>query len=331
MNKDYIKIFISINDLGKRIDKVLSEKIDGFSRNKIQDLIINGNIMLDKVIIKDQSLIIKKECTLLVNLPKPKDSELVAKKIDLEIFYEDEHLLVLNKQAGLIVHPGAGNYENTLVNGLLHHCKNSLSGIGGVLRPGIVHRIDKMTSGLLVIAKNDRTHNYLSKQFKNRKIKRKYICLTWNSTNLKKGLIKKNIIRSKVNRKKMVVCDENSGRDALTEYKIKKSFNFEKLSISFYECKLHTGRTHQIRVHLNYVGVPIIGDFVYKKNINMDYLPFNIKENIKNNFIIPKRQALHAQSIGFFHPHIKKEMFFKAEEPKEFKDLIKLLEENSLN
>ena len=238
-------------------------------------------------------------------------------------------MLVLNKRAGIIVHPGAGNYQDTLVNGLLYHCKESLSGIGGVMRPGIVHRIDKMTSGLLVIAKNDKTHNELSEQFKNRKIIRKYICLTWNSTNLKKGLIKKNITRSKVNRKKMVVCDENLGRVAITEYQIIKTFDFEKITISLYECKLHTGRTHQIRVHLNHIGVPIIGDFVYKRNINKDYLPIKIKQNIENNFIIPKRQALHAKSIGFFHPYKKKDMFFESEEPKEFKDLISLIKKNN--
>jgi 23S rRNA pseudouridine1911/1915/1917 synthase len=329
LNKDYIKISVSINDLGKRIDKVLSEKIEGFSRNKIQDLITGGNITLDNLIIKNQSLIIKKEGTLLVNLPKLKKSKLIAKKIDLNIFYEDEYLLVLNKRAGLIVHPGAGNYDNTLVNGLLYHCKKSLSGIGGVLRPGIVHRIDKMTSGLLVIAKNDTTHNNLSEQFKNRKIDRKYICLTWNSTNLKKGFIKKNVIRSRVNRKKMVVCDEKVGKDALTEYQIKRKFDFEKLSICLYECKLHTGRTHQIRVHLNHIGIPLIGDFVYKKNINKNFLPTKIKENIEKNFIIPKRQALHAQSIGFFHPYKKKTMYFESEEPKEFRNIMLLLEEYS--
>ena len=329
MNKNYIKISVSINDLGKRIDKVLSEKIEGFSRNKIQDLIEGGSIKLDNVIIKNQSLIIKNEGNLFVNLPEPKNSKLIAKKIDLDILYEDEHLLVLNKKAGLIVHPGAGNYDNTLVNGLLYHCKKSLSGIGGVLRPGIVHRIDKMTSGLLVIAKNDITHNDLSEQFKNRKISRKYICLTWNSTNLKKGFIEKNIVRSKVNRKKMVVCNENLGKDALTEYRVKRKFDFEKLSISMYECKLHTGRTHQIRVHLNHIGVPLIGDFVYKKNINKDYLPTKIKEFIEKNFIIPKRQALHAESIGFFHPYQKKTMYFESKEPTEFKDLIILLEKYS--
>ena len=253
---------------------------------------------------------------MLVKLPKPINSKLIPKKINLDIFYEDEHLLVLNKRAGIIVHPGAGNYQNTLVNGLLYHCKESLSGIGGVMRPGIVHRIDKMTSGLLVIAKNDKTHNQLSEQFKNRKINRKYICLTWNSTNLKKGLIRKNITRSKVNRKKMVVCDENLGRDAITEYQIIKTFDFKKISISLYECKLHTGRTHQIRVHLNHIGVPIIGDFVYKKNINKDYLPIKVKENIEKNFIIPKRQALHAKSIGFFIHTRKKKCFLNLKNPR---------------
>ena len=314
--------------MGKRIDKILSEKIDGFSRNKIQTLITNGNITLENVIIKDQSFLIKKESTLLVKLPKPRPSKLIPKKINLDIFYEDEHLLVLNKRAGIIVHPGAGNYQDTLVNGLLYHCNESLSGIGGVMRPGIVHRIDKMTSGLLVIAKNDMTHNQLSEQFKNRKINRKYICLTWNSTNLKKGLIKTNITRSKVNRKKMVVCDENLGRDALTEYQIIKTFDLKKIIISLYECKLHTGRTHQIRVHLNHIGVPIIGDFVYKKNINKDYLPIKVKENVEKNFIITKRQALHAKSIGFFHPYERKDMFFESDEPKEFKDLISLIKKN---
>ena len=314
--------------MGKRIDKILSEKIDGFSRNKIQTLITNGNITLENVIIKDQSFLIKKECTLLVKLPKPRPSKLIPKKISLDIFYEDEHLLVLNKRAGIIVHPGAGNYQDTLVNGLLYHCNESLSGIGGVMRPGIVHRIDKMTSGLLVIAKNDMTHNQLSEQFKNRKINRKYICLTWNSTNLKKGLIKTNITRSKVNRKKMVVCDENFGRDAVTEYQIIKTFDLKKIIISLYECKLHTGRTHQIRVHLNHIGVPIIGDFVYKRNINKNHLPNKIKQNIEKNFIIPKRQALHAKSISFFHPYEKKDMFFESDEPKEFKDLISLIKKN---
>ena len=317
--------------MGKRIDKILSEKIDGFSRNRVQALITNGNITLENIIIKDQSFLIKNQGTLLVKLPKPRSSKLIPKKINLDIFYEDEHLLVLNKKAGMVVHPGAGNYQDTLVNGLLYHCKESLSGIGGVMRPGIVHRIDKMTSGLLVIAKNDKTHNQLSEQFKNRKINRKYICLTWNSTNLKKGLIKTNITRSKVNRKKMVVCDENLGRDAVTEYQIIKTFDLKKIIISLYECKLHTGRTHQIRVHLNHIGVPIIGDFVYKKNINKDYLPIKVKENVEKNFIIPKRQALHAKSIGFFHPYKRKDMFFESEEPKEFKELISLLKKNKLN
>ena len=306
MKENYIKILISSNDLGKRVDIILSSKINDFSRNRIQNLILAGNVKLDDRVIKHQSLIIKEQGILSINMPQPQKNDLKPKKIDLEIHYEDESLIVLNKQAGIVVHPGAGNYENTLVNALLYHCKGSLSGIGGVLRPGIVHRIDKMTSGLIVVAKDDFTHNELSKQFKKKSIHRTYNCLTWNTLNVQKGTIKKNIVRSKVNRKKMVVCDKSLGKEAITEYQIKKIYNFSESVISFIECKLSTGRTHQIRVHLNHLGTPIIGDFVYKRNVNTKCLPENVKENIEKNFIGPKRQALHAKSLGFFHPKKKK-------------------------
>ena len=243
MKENYIKILISSNDLGKRVDIILSSKINDFSRNRIQNLILAGNVKLDDRVIKHQSLIIKEQGILSINMPQPQKNDLKPKKIDLEIHYEDESLIVLNKQAGIVVHPGAGNYENTLVNALLYHCKGSLSGIGGVLRPGIVHRIDKMTSGLIVVAKDDFTHNELFKTVQKKKsIHRTYNCLTWNTLNVQKGTIKKNIVRSKVNRKKMVVCDKSLGKVAITEYQIKKIYNFSESVISFIECKLSTGK-----------------------------------------------------------------------------------------
>ena len=327
MNKNYIKIFISINDLGKRIDKVLSKKIDNFSRNKIQDLIINGNIMLDKVIIKDQSLIIKKECTLLVNLPKPKDSKLVAKKIDLEIFYEDENLLVLNKKAGIIVHPGAGNYENTIVNGLLYKYQNKLSSVGGRLRPGIVHRIDKDTSGVIVVAKNDDAHINLSRQFSEHSIKRTYEAIIWGSLKPQSGTIREKISRSTRNRQLMTVRKEK-GKIAITNYRTLKIFQNSNLpKISLIECQLETGRTHQIRVHMNFKGNPILGDRSYgKTKKKFKKIDANLEKKI-NNF---NRQALHAKSLGFIHPKTKKEEFFEATRPNDFEALIKKLKKASI-
>ena len=245
----------------------------------------------------------------------------------LDVLYEDENLILINKEAGIVVHPGAGNYENTLVNGLLHHCKSSLSGIGGVLRPGIVHRIDKMTSGILIAAKDDFTHFELSKQFKNRTIDRKYICITMNSLAKNEGEINENIKRSKINRKKMIVCKSNEGKKAITTYSLLKKFAITKdLNFNFYECKLKTGRTHQIRVHFSYMKTPILGDSTYKRSKSFKNIPEKIETIIKSHFITPKRQALHAKSIGFFHPVKREEMNFESELPLDFKYLLDCLE-----
>ncbi len=316
---------VSGNDLGKRIDVILSKNLEDISRSRIQNLILEGKVSCNNQVIKNRSLIIKEVGYLEINVPEPLETSIKPQKIKLNILYEDEDLIVINKDAGLVVHPGSGNFDNTLVNGLVFHCKNSLSGIGGVLRPGIVHRIDKMTSGVMVIAKNDITHNQLSKQFKDRTIERKYICLTWNNLNLLKGQIDKNIKRSKVNRKKMTICSKNEGKVAITEYELKEKFNFKNLSLCLYECKLQTGRTHQIRVHFHYMKAPLIGDNVYKKNFDTLNLPQIIRKNIEKNFILPKRQALHAKTIGFFHPKKKKFMLFKSEIPNDISSLLKNL------
>ncbi len=326
MKKDYINILISSNDLGKRIDVILSKKIDLFSRNRIKSLIHEKNVKFNEKLITDQSHIIKSTGIIFVSIPKAKESHIEPIKMDLDILYEDKYLIVLNKKSGIVVHPGAGNKSNTLVNGLLYHCKNCLSDIGGVLRPGIIHRIDKMTSGILLVAKNNDVHNKLSNQFKKRTISKKYICLSWNSMPRDNGTIRENIARSKYNRKKMCVCNEDKGKMAITEYKLLNKFILRNnLSINFYECKLFTGRTHQIRVHFEYMGCPLVGDDLYKKKINLNKINVDILNVINENFIFSQRQALHSKSITFFHPKRGIEMSFEAEIPDDFIKTLNIL------
>ncbi len=326
MKKDYIRIFLGSNDLGKRIDIVLSMKLKNISRNRLQSLIKQGFVNFNKQSISDRSFIPKEIGVIDIRIPEPKKKNIIAEKIDLDIVYEDNNLIIINKKPGLVVHPGAGNYSKTLVNGLMYHCKGSLSGIGGVLRPGIVHRIDKMTSGLLLVAKNDFTHVELSKQFKNRSIEKEYVCITYNVNNLNSGEIKKNISRSKFNRKKMAVCTDSEGKLAITKYKLLKQFRLQSLVFGYYQCKLETGRTHQIRVHFESINCPLIGDDLYKKKLSTNKLSNELNDFIKNKFLIKKRQALHAKSLSFIHPQSKKKVFFEAKEPRDFSDLLSLLE-----
>ena len=245
----------------------------------------------------------------------------------LDIQYEDDDIIIINKPPGIVVHPGAGNFEKTIVNGLLYHYENKLSNIGGKLRPGIVHRIDKDTSGIIVVAKNDFTHSNLSKQFSDHTIERTYDAIVWGSLRPSKGKINEKISRSIKNRQLMAIS-KNKGKTAITNYKTIRTFSNSNLpKISLIECKLETGRTHQIRVHMNYKGNPILGDKSYGKlkkkfkNINSD-----VEKDI-NNF---NRQALHAKSLGFVHPKTKKQIFFEGKRPKDFEKLIKNLEKASL-
>ena len=327
MNQDYINIYVTSNDLGQRIDVYLSEKINKISRNRIISLIKEKKVLFNNKVILSQSYILKHQGKIFINLPKPKESKIFPTKMNLNIVYEDQNLIVINKESNLVVHPGAGNMNNTLVNGLLHHCKGELSGIGGVLRPGIVHRIDKMTSGLLVVAKDDFTHNNLSKQFRDRKIKRHYVCITLKGLPQSEGIIDGNIKRSRYDRKKMMVCKPNEGKKAITEYFLEEKYFFNNdLEVNFYRCKLQTGRTHQIRVHFSNLNSPILGDDKYGKSIKPGKIPENIYQIIDEKFLKKKRQALHAQSIGFLHPIKDKNMFFKSDLPDEFKILRKSLE-----
>jgi len=310
-----------------RLDKFLQSKLKDFSRTKIQSLIKDGNIKINDKLIYESAKKIKFNDKIEVNFPPVKNTQIKPYKMILDIQYEDDDIIIINKPPGIVVHPGAGNFEKTIVNGLLYHYENKLSNIGGKLRPGIVHRIDKDTSGIIVVAKNDFTHSNLSKQFSDHTIERTYEAIIWGSLRPSKGKINEKISRSIKNRQLMAVS-KNKGKKAITNYKTIKTFSNSNLpKISLIECKLETGRTHQIRVHMSYKGNPILGDKSYGKskkkfkNINPD-----VEKDI-NNF---NRQALHAKSLGFVHPKTKKQIFFEGKKPKDFEMLIKNLEKASL-
>ena len=312
---------------GNRIDRFLQSNLDKISRTKIQNLIREGFVKLNNNQITEAAKKIKTNDTIEIKFPPTKETHIKPQKITLNILYEDDDIIIINKPAGLVVHPGAGNYDYTLVNGLLFHYHNKLSSIGGKLRPGIVHRIDKDTSGVIVVAKNDFAHNNLSKQFSDHTIKRTYEALIWGSLKPKNGKINEKISRSIKNRQLMSVR-KNIGKIAITNYKTLEVFqNLNIPKISLIECKLETGRTHQIRVHMNFKGNPILGDKSYgKSRKKFKKIDLNIEKKI-NNF---NRQALHAKSLGFKHPTKKKEFYFEAERPKDFDTLIKNLKKASI-
>ena len=312
---------------GSRLDKFLQYQIKEISRTKLQDLIREGYIKKNKIVINESSKKINLGDLIEVKIPVPKETNIKPNKIPLEILYEDNDIILINKSPGVVVHPGAGNYENTLVNGLLFYCKNNLSNVGGKLRPGIVHRIDKDTSGVIVIAKNDFSHANLAKQFSDHSIKRTYEALVWGSLRPSKGRINANIGRSIKNRQLMSVR-KDKGKIAITNYKTLKIFaNTNLPKISLIECELETGRTHQIRVHMNFKGNPIVGDRSYGKSQKKFKKIDIVVESKINNF---KRQALHAKSLGFIHPKTGKVLFFKAPKPKDFDDLVKTLTKGSI-
>jgi 23S rRNA pseudouridine1911/1915/1917 synthase len=305
----------------------LQSKINKLSRTRLQALIRDGQVKLNNISINNPSKKIKKEDQIKINIPPPKETLIKPNKIPLDILYDDDDIIVINKFPGVVVHPGAGNYENTIVNGLLYKYQNNLSSIGGKLRPGIVHRIDKDTSGVIVVAKNDNSHINLSQQFANHTIKRVYEALVWGSLKPQNGRIREKISRSLKNRQLMAVRKEK-GKMAITNYKTIKVFqNLNLPKISLIECQLETGRTHQIRVHMNFKGNPIMGDKSYGK-LKKKFKKINPKiESQINNF---NRQALHAKSLGFLHPKTRKELFFEARRPEDFDALIKNLKEASV-
>ena len=327
MKKDIFNITVPLNSHGYRIDKFLQSQINELSRTRLQALIRDGQVKINNIIINSTSKKIKEEDQIKVNFPPSKETLIKPNKIPLDILYDDSDIIVVNKAPGVVVHPGAGNYNNTIVNGLLYKYKNNLSSVGGKLRPGIVHRIDKDTSGVIVIAKNHNAHINLSKQFSDHSIKRVYEALVWGSLKPQNGKINEKISRSVRNRQLMAVRKEK-GKIAITNYKTLKVFqNLNIPKISLIECQLETGRTHQIRVHMNFKGNPILGDKSYgRKKRKYKKIDLSLEKKI-NNF---NRQALHAKSLGFIHPKTKKEVFFEAIRPDDFEALIKKLKNASI-
>ncbi len=321
-----IKFSVDRKNSGKRLDIFLSENIKDYTRSFIKKMIENKKVKSKNVVLSSPSTKVKYEDEITIYISNKINQKLIPKKINLNILYEDEDILVLNKPKGMVVHPGAGNYENTLVNALLFKYKNNLSDINGSLRPGIVHRIDKETSGLLVVAKNNISHANLGHQFSEHTIKRKYLCLSWGVIRPLNGKITTLITRDKKNRQLMTVSDIN-GKKAITNYKTLKIFNIKNIpKISLIECELETGRTHQIRVHLKYKGTSLLGDKQYGKKI-VKFKKINNEFFTKLNKL--SGQALHAKTLGFVHPKTKKWMSFNSELPDEFKKILTLIEKLS--
>mgnify|MGYP001055569991 FL=1 len=287
-------------DIGQRLDKWISEKDIGLTRSAVQNLILSGNVYVNqKIAVKNYKL--RKGDSVKVIIPEPIAQDITAENIPLDIVYEDSSLLVVNKPKGMVVHPAPGNYSGTLVNALMHHCGNSLSGINGVIRPGIVHRIDKNTSGLLIVAKNDTAHQGLAEQIKAHSFMREYEAVAMGNFKETDGTIDAPIGRHHADRKKMCVTDKNS-KNAVTHYHVIEQYE----KCAYIRLRLETGRTHQIRVHLSYKGHPILGDDVYGK-------PYKGIEG----------QCLHARKIGFVHPESKEYMEFDSQLPDYFKEILR--------
>lgn len=297
-----MEFIITEQQVNTRIDKFLSETVEGVSRSYIQKLLSEGNILVNQNVVK-ANYKLRENDKVQIFIPEPEELNIVAENIPLDIVYEDEDILIINKPKGMVVHPAAGHYSGTLVNAVMYHCKNQLSSINGVLRPGIVHRIDMDTTGLLVICKNDMAHQCLAEQLKVHTITRKYQAIVYHNIVEDEGTISKPIGRHPVDRKKQAV-DVKNGKEAITHYRV-----LERLQgkFTYIECQLETGRTHQIRVHMASINHPLLGDTVYGPDKN----PYHLQG-----------QTLHAGVLGFVHPRTKEYMEFHAELPDYFKKLM---------
>lgn len=312
---------------GGRLDKVLSSLIDDLSRARLQGLIDDGVVTLNDAPVRTASVKVKAGDVLGVSVPPPVDAVPHPENIPLDIVYEDDDLLVINKPAGLVVHPGAGNWEGTLVNALLYHCKDSLSGIGGVARPGIVHRLDKNTSGLMIVAKNDRAHKGLAAQLSDRTLSRRYQAFVWRVPMIVKDKVDAPIGRHPAHRLKMAVRPLRAAgaRDAVTHYLREDNYGDVAALVT---CDLETGRTHQIRVHMQHIGHPLLGDPLYglppQEQVSLLKKAGSGPDVITAVTGFP-RQALHAAHIRFIHPVSGEEMGFSAPLPDDLQTLLNYL------
>ena len=325
MNK-IINLIVDENNQNKRVDVFLSKYEKKISRTKIKNLIEKGYLEINNLKVLEPSKKVNIKDKIKLEVPELKKLEIKPYKYKLDIIYEDNDVMIVNKPAGLVVHPGTGNFDNTLVNALINYDKKNLSSINGELRPGIVHRLDKDTSGVIIVAKNNFAHTHLSKQFNEHSIDRKYIALVWGKLRPQKGEIKTFITRSSKNRQLMDVS-QTKGKLAITNYKTIEIYENSRVpTLSLVEYRLKTGRTHQIRVHMKFKGNPILGDKSYKKKLK------KLKDvDPELNEIIKKidRQCLHAKSLGFLHPTKNQRLFFESKLPNDLHKIVKKLRSTS--
>jgi 23S rRNA pseudouridine1911/1915/1917 synthase len=308
-----VDIALDASHAGWRLDRALADAVPSLSRERLKVLTKSGALTREGKPVRDPAIKVKGDERFTLAIPDPEPAHNVPQEIPLPIVYEDEHLLVVDKPAGLVVHPAAGNRDGTLVNALLHHCGGSLSGIGGVARPGIVHRIDKDTSGLLVIAKHDKSHEGLAKQFANHSIDRRYLAIVSGVPKQSEGTVDAPLARSPQNRKKIAIVAAAKGKRAVTHWKRLKLLN----DAALVECRLETGRTHQVRVHMASIGHPLVGDPVYGRGKSTHRKLLN-----QLDF---KRQALHAAHLGFIHPVTKGRLSFDSALPSDMQELFTAL------
>jgi pseudouridine synthase, rluA family len=300
------EIIVEESDINKRIDVFLAKNLESFSRSYIQDLIKKGKATIGGKSIK-ANYRLRNGDNVVLNIPKPEPLEILPENIPLDILYEDNDVILINKPKGMVVHPAAGHYSGTLVNALLYHCKDNLSGINGVLRPGIVHRIDMDTTGVIIACKNDKAHQNIAKQLAEHSIARRYVAIVNGNLKEDEGVVDAPIARAKNDRKKMAV--DKDGKTAVTHYKV-----LERLkNYTYIECVLETGRTHQIRVHMSYINHPLLGDEIYSGK----------KESMKL-----QGQCLHAMVLGFIHPTTNEYMEFEAPIPEYFNEILKKFKKN---
>ena len=331
---DTLKITATADDTGTRLDTFLASKAEQLSRSRVKALILEGAVTLDGEAVLDPKRSAIAGASYLIKLPEPVPATPDPEDIPLDVLFEDEHLILINKPSGMAVHPAPGSWDGTLVNALLHHCRGQLSGIGGGERPGIVHRIDKLTTGVLVAAKTEATHLGLSELFQKHDIERKYLAVTRGAPRPLSGTVDMPIARSTADRKKMAVVrnpESGVGRNAVTHYRALETFGTRDKgtrlpAAALMECQLETGRTHQIRVHMAHIGAPLIGDPVYGRHKGITVHGQSDAHIAGTNAARAfPRQALHAAVLGFVHPITKEALRFEAPLPEDMSELIDAL------